>query len=92
MYTKYDARETLAPMIADAKRRGLWFSCTSFLVGSLWFSPQELERELAAGRYHWGPENWRLEDPMKRVFELDREVVAKMNERDMFLKRVEAKP
>lgn len=84
----YDARADLAPMLAEAREKGLWFSCTSFLVGPLYLSPDELKTHLDAGEYHWGPDNWTLVDPADRLRQLDDAVAAAQKERNAFARRM----
>lgn len=57
---------TLAELIAKAEREKLWLHC---VYQDLWFSPQELRAENAAGKFQWGVQNWTLRDPKEYVEE-----------------------
>jgi hypothetical protein len=47
-------------MFARARAERLWFTTPH---QNLWFSPDELAAEQAAGRFRWGPRAWSLENP-----------------------------
>lgn len=62
----------LEPMFKQAREEGLWFYCG---FEDLWFSPDELEKEQANGRFLWGACNWRLRDPHEHLVELKKTAV-----------------
>lgn len=66
----------MTELFERAKRDGLWFYLA---YQGLWFSPAELAREQANGRFRWGPVNWRLRDPQEHVAQL-RDEAKKLNE------------
>ncbi len=75
----------LAPLFAEAARTGAWFHCT---YQNLWFAPEELRAEQAAGRFRWGPGNWKLRDPQERVAELLAKIDEALAARKAFEARV----
>lgn len=56
----------LAPLFERARVEGLWFWCR---YQDLWFSPDQLAKEHAAGSFLWGAVNWSLRDPQERLKE-----------------------
>lgn len=52
--------EGMQELFVRARREHLWFHSN---YQDLWFSPAQLEREQANGRFLWGPANWTLEHP-----------------------------
>lgn len=56
---------------ARSEKKWLWCS-----YQDIWFSPDQLDAENAAGRYRWGAINWKLRDPAERVAEAKRRVDA----------------
>lgn len=81
---EYDA--TMAPLFKDAEERGLWFY-TSYQA--LWFSPSELKAEHAKGSFRWGPDNWKLRDPMEMVKAIDAQRRQLNKDKKEILKRIE---
>jgi len=57
----------LSGLIEKAERERLWLHCA---YQDLWFSPAELRKENAKGRFLWGPENWELRDPAEGLARL----------------------
>lgn len=57
-----DIFSMLGPLMARAKREKLWFWNP---LQNLWLSPSQFMAHLKAGQYVWGPDNWRLRDPME---------------------------
>lgn len=57
-------------MIQEAERKGLWLKSK---YQNLWFSPEELRKEVRKGHFRWGRENWTMRDPKERKEELIRE-------------------
>lgn len=74
-----EVAESLKPMFAEAREKGLWFWCH---YQDLWFSPDALEAEQRAGRFRWGAVNWRLRDPKERPIEADKRVADAVAERE----------
>lgn len=68
----------LDELIAQARREGKWLWCH---YQDLWFSPDQLASENAAGRFMWGPVNWRLRDPNERLHEADLRIEAAERDR-----------
>lgn len=83
-----DILKSLLPLFVRARSQGLWFHCA---YQDLWFSPDDLAREHAAGRFIWGPENWSLRDPKERLAQLEREAVAHAAGVERFKERLRAK-
>ena len=56
--------ESMQPMLAQAKRDGLilWNR-----YQNVSFTPTELQKLMAEGRYIWGPDNWELRLPVYRA-------------------------
>lgn len=80
-------RDALDSLFVDAKRDRLWFWHSS-VVGTFWFSPEELQDEQAAGRFVWSAENWRLRDPLERVFEFEQAAATLAESRNDFIRRM----
>ncbi len=55
-------------MFKQARAEGKWFWCH---YQDLWFSPDALEKEQAAGSYRWGVVNWKLRDPKEWLLEAE---------------------
>ena len=51
----------MEPIIKSAEESGLWLFCQ---YQQLWFSPSELRKEHANGRFIWGPVNWEVRSPL----------------------------
>lgn len=68
MMINNDIIESLKPMFDEAKEKNLWFY-TEF-DGGLWFSPVELKELQREGRFVWGPANFKLRDPIEKIYEL----------------------
>jgi len=58
----------LDELIGRARQEGKWLWCR---YHGLWFSPDQLEAENAAGRFRWGPESWKLRDPKEYLTEAE---------------------
>ena len=76
---------TLQDLIDQARREGKWLWCH---YQDLWFSPAQLEKENAEGRFRWGPVNWKLRDPIERLGEAERRVSEAMDERNRIAKEI----
>lgn len=83
-----DLMGPLNELIAQARREGKWLKCNSAFHGYLWFSPSELEAENRNGKYRWGVVNWDLRDPFDRIEEFEQQILAVMEERNRFTKRM----
>lgn len=75
----------MGTMFQDARQSGMWFFCA---YHGMWFSPGELEKHQAEGRFRWGPVNWKLRDPAGRLQELREEVTAAQRALSEFEKRM----
>jgi hypothetical protein len=64
------AKDALIALFEQARAENKWFYHGG-MTGPLWFSPAELEAELAAGHFLWGALNWRLRDPAEHLHEID---------------------
>jgi len=71
----------LDKMFARARQERLWFHCS---YQDLWFSPDELERAQADGRFRWGAVNWSLRDPKEQIDYLKRKAAAVAEEAARF--------
>ncbi len=80
-------RDALAALFVEAHAKGLWFFHGG-LSGPLWFSPNELEKEQAAGRFVWGAVNWRLRNPRERLVQIDDEIESLIREKHKFIERI----
>jgi len=76
-------KASLVPLIAEARATKKWLWCN---YQDMWFSPSELEKANAEGRFLWGPINWRLRDPQERVLELERAVSGAQAQLERFKK------
>lgn len=74
-----DSKDKLRKMFAEARTKRLWFNNSS-LAGTFWFSPDELQAEQEAGKFHWGAVNWKLRDPKDRIRELSDQIAAAQKE------------
>jgi hypothetical protein len=54
-----------------AEREGLWFYTN---YQQMWFSPKELKKYQAEGRFRWGPLNWHLRNPREALDEAARQM------------------
>lgn len=63
--------DEMEPMFAEAKKRRLWFYSA---YQNLWWSPDELRTEQEAGRFRWGPANFKLRAPAEYIAERQRAV------------------
>jgi hypothetical protein len=61
----------LAPLFERADREGLMFHCS---YQDLWFTPAELRKAHAEGRFLWGAVNWTLRSRQEREEQLQRAV------------------
>lgn len=64
----------MEPLIERAKKEGKWLWCR---YQDLWFSPGELEKNMAEGRFRWGPVNWELRDPLEKIRNIENEIEGK---------------
>ena len=64
-------RETLAAFIDEAEQKGLWLHSH---YQDLWFSPAELRAQNAQGRFLWGVNNWRQQDPAALIAVAEKDV------------------
>ena len=72
MSTEAEAiRLELSVLCDQAQREGKALWCH---YQNLWFTPAELRRENAAGRFLWSAVNWKLRDPAERTQELTADV------------------
>ena len=85
MSEKQEILDSLRPLFERARKDGLWFHCG---YQALWFSPDELEKANAEGRFIWGPINWTLRDPQEHVAYLARKVVGSLEEVRRFEERL----
>ncbi len=76
---------SLGEMFTRARREGLWFHCG---YQDLWFSPDELEKAQASGRFRWGAVNWELRDPKEQVEYLKRKAQSAADEAASFVAKV----
>lgn len=81
-------KEMLKPLIAEARASGQWLY-TSY--HGLWFSPDDLEKENANGKFLWGAVNWRLRDPLEHLTEAETRLKAATMERDRIRQKVMVK-
>ncbi len=73
-----------------ARAKGLWF--WSHYQG-IWFSPDELIRLRAEGRFRWGAQNWELRNPEEYLEETRRRVTEAQMAHARAVKRViESRP
>ena len=63
---------SLEYMFKVAERDELWFYCG---YQGMWFSPKELRKEHANGKFIWGETNWALRNPLEKLEELENEKV-----------------
>lgn len=56
----------LKPLFEQARKEGKWFWCH---YQDLWFTPDELEKHHADGKFIWGAVNWELRDPEELINE-----------------------
>ena len=77
--------EMMNLMIDSAEKQKMWMFCQ---YQALWFSPQELRKAQAEGRFRWGPVNWQIRDPQERMAELERGIALAIRDRDDFAKRL----
>jgi hypothetical protein len=75
----------LKELIEQARKEGKWLWCH---YQDLWFSPDQLEAENAAGKFRWGPVNWKLRDPQERLSEAERRLASAAAERDQIAKSI----
>lgn len=63
-------RNSLRPLMEEAREKGLWFLTRGFLHGGMWFSPDALDADHDKGHMLWSPENWVLRSPDERTDQL----------------------
>lgn len=78
-------KAALAELIAEARQKKLWLYVS---YQSMWFSPDDLERENARGHFLWAPGNWRLRDPAEGLADIDRRAENIAEERRRFVARM----
>lgn len=61
--------ESLGDLIRRAEQTGMWLWSR---YQNLWFSPDALRRENAAGRFLWDAENFQLRHPCERRAQLEK--------------------
>lgn len=64
-------RETLQPLLCQAREKGKWLY-TSYQ--SIWLSPDELDAHHDQNIFLWGAANWELRDPQEHIRQLEQEV------------------
>lgn len=77
--------ESMKPLIQEARDKNKWLR--SAYDGSV-FSPDEMDRHHAEGRYLWGPVNWRLIDPNYHAQVLADKALAAKREHEHFCERM----
>jgi hypothetical protein len=82
-------REEIAPLIKEAREKGLWFNHP--YIG-YWASPDTLERMNAEGRYLFSPSTWRLRSPSIRIDQIDKEIARLRRERGEITPDVDVEP
>jgi hypothetical protein len=85
--TKEDIIELMKPMIAEARAKGFWL-CSTYQ--RLWFSPDQLELVMSAGKFCWGPANWQILNPIDRLKEFDILISEGEKAREEFKKNIDA--
>ncbi len=78
-------QEEMRQIIARAKPAGLWLHAS---YHDLWFSPQELERSQARGKFCWGPVNWTLRHPQEYLDGLERQIDSLRDAHRQFYQRM----
>ena len=68
---KEEILKGLEPLFKQAEQEGKWFYIS---YQQLWFSPQELRKEQAAGSFVWAACNWKLRDPYVALQGLDQKI------------------
>lgn len=66
MDEKAEILKGLERLFKKAENENLWFYSK---YQKLWFSPQQLRKEHAEGRYIWAAVNWTLRYPLDRQLE-----------------------
>jgi hypothetical protein len=84
--TNDDPSAELEELCRQAEREGKWLHCA---YANLWFSPDELRAENAAGRFRWGAMNWTLRAPHGEWRRLEDVAAAARQEADRFRARIE---
>jgi len=82
---KKEIEEGLKPLFEIAEKEGLWFWCH---YQDLWFSPSELKRKQAEGRFCWGAVNWKLRNPQEKIKELNCKIQRLKDEINVFKNRI----
>jgi len=85
MMSEEKIRDGLDELIRRAERERLWLRCH---YDDLWFSPAELRKANAAGRFLWGAVNWELRDPAEKLSGLAKRVVSAQREAEDFERRI----
>lgn len=63
--------EALKPMIIEAIEKKMWIYGRHH---GIWFSPLQFRDALKSEKFIWGPENWELKDPQKRIDQLTEDI------------------
>jgi hypothetical protein len=74
-------RDSLELLCQRAEKEGKWLYCG---YQCLWFSPAELRKENANGRFLWGPSNFQLRDPTEQLRRLEMDAKEAIRKRDNF--------
>ena len=81
-------KEDLKKLIDDAERDGKWLKCN---YQGILFSPQELRKENAQGKFVWGVCNWRLVNPREYLIDIPK-CVSEMEAKNRdLLRRIEGR-
>lgn len=60
--------DTLEPLFKEAEQENLWFYSN---YQDMWFSPEELRKQHANGKFVWGATNWTLRSPYEKLEQLE---------------------
>ena len=80
-----EAPHDLAPLFERADAEVLWFFSP---YQRLWFSPDELRRHHANGKFRWSAVNWQLRNPQERLDELGRAIDEAIEAKERFAARL----
>jgi hypothetical protein len=75
----------LAPLFKKAEKEGLWFHEGFHDVS---FSPKELRKEQANGKFWWGACNWKLIDPQSLIKDFKKDIRRAEDEIKKIQKRI----
>lgn len=79
--TKTAILADLQPLFKEAEEKGLWFYGA---YHDIWFTPDELRKKHAEGKFLWGAVNWKLRHPSERKTEIDRQIENLNKEKQRF--------